>query len=83
MGWSGKTNGELLGLIQQEAFDVFVTVDQNLPYQQNLIAADMSVVLMVARSNKLPDLEPLVPELINALDNLRPGTCTIIGPPAT
>ena len=50
MGWTGKKNGDLLALIAEERFDVFITVDQNLPYQQNLRAAGIAVLVMVAPS---------------------------------
>jgi hypothetical protein len=73
MGWSGIENGELLALIRQASFEAFVTVDQNLPHQQNLRAAGMGVVVLIARTNKLQDLQPLVPSLRKALERLRPG----------
>lgn len=56
MGWSGKKNGELLQLMLPENFEVFLTVDQNLRYQQNLWAANIGVVVLVAPSNRLADL---------------------------
>lgn len=73
MGWSGIENGELLALVREAGFEAFVTVDQNLPYQQNLRAAGLRVVVLKARSNKLQDLQPLVPSLRDALNRLQPG----------
>ena len=61
MGWTGKKNGELLALMAGAGFDVLLTVDQNLRHQQNLAAAGVAVVVMVAPSNRLMDLVPLVP----------------------
>ncbi len=64
MGWSALRNGELLRRAAEQ-FDVFVTADQNLPYQQNLGALPIAVAVLVARSNRLQSLKPLVPELVN------------------
>jgi len=73
MGWAGKKNGELLALIKGAGFGAFITTDQNLEYQQNLHAAGISVVVLVALKNTLSVLLPLVPELRSALERLRPG----------
>jgi len=56
MGWSGKKNGELLRLMSQEGFTILLTTDQNLRYQQNLQQAGVAVIVLVASSNRLPDL---------------------------
>src|ERR1700722_9880928 len=73
MGWSGKKNGELLGLIVTESFQVLLTVDQNLRYQQNLANAGIAVIVMVAASNRASDLIPLMPEVLIALDTIQHG----------
>ena len=73
MGWSGIENGELLALIRGAAFDAFVTVDQNLPHQQNLRTLGIGIIVLVARTNKLQDLHPLVPSLRKILGELQPG----------
>ncbi|HEX3553643.1 MAG TPA: hypothetical protein VIA62_10490 [Thermoanaerobaculia bacterium] len=73
MRWRGIENGELLALIREAGFEAFVTVDQNLAYQQNLRAAGLRIVILVARTNKLQDLQPLVPSLREALARLEPG----------
>ena len=73
MGWAGKKNGELLTLIKGAGFDVFVTTDQNLDYQQNLQAASIPVVVLVALSNTLESLLPLAPGLRLTLEQIRPG----------
>jgi PIN like domain len=59
MGWSGKKNGELLQLMSQEGFAILLTTDQNLRYQQNLKQAGVAVVILIALSNRLPDLLPM------------------------
>ena len=57
-GWSGKENGELLALADA-SFDVVVTIDRNLRYQQNLTGRRIALLIVRARSNRVVDLEPL------------------------
>ena len=73
MGWAGKKNGELLPLIVEENFAVFLTVDQNLRYQQDLRAVGVTVLILVAPSNRLADLLPLMDAVMHALNDLQPG----------
>jgi hypothetical protein len=77
-GWSGVKNGRLLTLADAE-FDVFLTVDQNLKYQQNLTAFRISIILLVARNNRLQTLLPLMPEVREALDKISAGDFIRIG----
>ena len=77
-GWAGISNGRLLALAAAE-FDVFVTVDRNLPFQQHLPKFEISVVLLRAKTNRLVDLEALVPELLAVLPNAKSGVVTPIG----
>jgi hypothetical protein len=79
MGWSGKKNGELLRLMNQEGFTILLTTDQNLRYQQNLEQAGVAVVVLVARSNRLPDLVPLNPDVRNVLSTITPGEVIEVG----
>jgi hypothetical protein len=79
MGWSGKKNGELLRLMSQEGFTILLTTDQNLRYQQNLEQAEVAVVVLVARSNRLPDLVPLIPGVRNVLSTIAPGKVIEVG----
>ena len=72
MGWSGKTNGELLS-VAEPSFDVLVTIDQNLQYQQDLTERTISVLVFVARSNQIEDLVPVVPAALSALQSIRHG----------
>ena len=78
MGWSGVKNGALLALAAAE-FDAFVTVDQNLPYQQNVATLPIAVVVLATRSNELQALLPLVPRLEEVLATLRPRSLVQIG----
>jgi hypothetical protein len=77
-GWSGIKNGKLLTLAEAE-FDAFLTVDQNLKYQQNLKAFNIGVILLVARNNRLKTLLPLMPEAVEALENIRAGDFVRVG----
>jgi len=79
MGWSGKKNGELLRLMSQEGFTVLLTTDQNLRYQQNLEQAGVAVIVLVARSNRLPDLVSLLPDVCNVLNTIVPGQVIEVG----
>ena len=74
-GWSGLTNGELLQLAASR-FDLFVTADQNLQYQQDLSSLPLSVAVLAARNNRLDALLPLVAQLLARLDNL--PACTLV-----
>ena len=72
-GWSGKKNGELLGLAEIE-FDALLTTDKGIPHQQNLADLDLAVILLRAKSNDDEDLSPLMNEVNDALDAIVPGT---------
>jgi predicted nuclease of predicted toxin-antitoxin system len=78
MGWSTIKNGELLALAAKQ-FDVFVTVDRNLSFQQNLVAFPIAVIVLRARTNRLSDLRPLIPALLAALSSPTPGIAQLIG----
>ena len=78
-GWAGKENGELLALMMQEKFTGFVTVDQNLEFQQNVRASGIAVVVLVAQANRLKELRPLVPALLEALARVKAGELMRVG----
>jgi hypothetical protein len=73
MGWAGVTNGELLRRAAADRFDVFVTIDQGMPHQQDLRGLELAIVLLAAESNRLSALLPLVPSVLASLDQLQPG----------
>ena len=77
-GWLGISNGQLLALAAAE-FDVFVTVDRNLPFQQHLAKFDIAVILLRAKTNRIADLIALVPELVSVMPNAKSGVVTPIG----
>ncbi len=72
MGWSGIKNGPLLRRAAQE-FDVFLTVDQGVEYQQNMFELDLAIVVMVAATNDIDDLRPLMPRVRETLSSASPG----------
>jgi len=72
-GWKGLTNGELMRRAAAQGFEVFLTADQNLQYQQNLAHVSIGVVVLVAPSNKLEDLLPLVPRALDSIARSQAG----------
>ena len=73
MGWSGKKNGELLQLMAGQSFDVLLTVDQSIRHQQNLQKAGFGLIVLIAQTNRLADLVPLMPAAQAALNSIKPG----------
>ena len=78
MGWAAKENGQLLALAAS-AFDVFMTADQKLSYQQNVAKLDIAVIVLVARRTKIEFLRPLMPDVQQALTEIRSGEVRRIG----
>ena len=78
MGWTSLKNGALLARAA-ESFDVVLTADQNIAYQQNLAKLPVSVVILIAPTNRIESLIPLVPTLIEALESLEPRTLSRVG----
>lgn len=79
IGWAGIKNGRLLRLAETE-FDIFVTADQNLSYQQPLKSFQLGIVVLKARTTKLEDLLPLVPAMREALDIVKAGQIRHVPP---
>jgi predicted nuclease of predicted toxin-antitoxin system len=80
MGWTSIENGELLALVAGQ-FDVFVTVDRNLSYQQNLRGIGIPILVLRASTNRLADLRKLVLKVLQTVTTASPGTATLIGDP--
>ena len=70
-------NGELLALAEKE-FDVFIIVDRNLSFQQNLSKFGIAVLVLRAQSHRLADLKPLAPKIYSLLPTLTKGTAAIV-----
>jgi len=78
MGWTGVENGELLRRAAGRT-DAFITMDRRLQRQQDIGALNFGVVLVVARSNRVQDLLPLVPELLVTLSRIQAGRFEQVG----
>lgn len=79
-GWASVKNGELLRLIaQSEKFDLFVTVDKNLPQQQKLHSLPFAVAVLRPKSNRLIDIKPFAAELLRRLSDFKPGSVHFLG----
>lgn len=76
-GWAGKQNGDLLRLAEKD-FDVLLTNDQNMEHQQKISSFDIAFVVLVAPTNDIVDLLPLVPLVNQALNSIKPGTIEYI-----
>ena len=72
MGWDGITNGKLLALSQTQ-FEVFITGDRNLSFQQNLPQFALAVLVLKAESIRLIHTRPLMPKVLELLPTLQPG----------
>ena len=79
-GWAGIKNGDLLALAEKE-FDTFITVDRKLAKQQDLTAFDIAVVLIRSRSNRLEDIQQLVPDILGAISRATRRGLTSVGKP--
>ena len=77
-GWASIKDTPLLRLAETR-FEVFVTADQNLQYQQNLRGTPLAIIVLVASNNLLETLRPLMPDAVTALQTIRPGDIVHIG----
>ncbi len=78
MGCGDLDNGDLLDAMGDD-FDALVTTDRGIPHQQHLVDRAFGVVVLRAKSNRLADLLPLVPETLRKLTFLEPGTVVVVG----
>ena len=78
MGWKGIRNSALLQLAAGN-FDAFLTADQNLEHQQNLGALPIAVVVLVAPTNRIESLRPLIPALLRTFETLAPRQLVHVG----
>ena len=77
-GFSGKENGALLALAEGH-FDVLVTIDRNIRYQQNMTGRNIAILIIRPASNDLDDIRPHVPNALVALQSLKPGQVLEVG----
>jgi hypothetical protein len=69
MGWSGKKNGELLGLMVYHGFDALVTLDKNIPFQQNIEKFPIRYFVLDAEENRIATLQPYIVALQKILED--------------
>src|SRR5260370_35713672 len=77
-GWTGVKNGELLRRMSGQ-YDVLVTMDRGLEFQQRISTLPFGIILVRAPSNRMQDLTPLVPSILSALDAVKPGRIRRVG----
>jgi hypothetical protein len=71
MNWIGKMNGELLSLAIQNGFEIFITLDSNLKFQQNLSKFNIFIINLKSKDSKLPTLKLFIPQLLNHLNKIQ------------
>lgn len=79
LGFAGKANGELLALAERSGWQVLLTMDRGMPFQQDLADRTISLAVVRAKSNRLADLLPHVPAILAALRSLKRGQAVRIG----
>jgi predicted nuclease of predicted toxin-antitoxin system len=78
-GYGSKKNGELLRLAE-DVWDVLLTSDRRIKYQQNMTGRKVAIVVLCAKSNRMKDLLPLMPGLAQVLLSISPGQIVDVGP---
>ena len=78
LGWGALKNGELLRKAEGSGFEVFITSDKNLQFQQNLRNLRLAVVVLDVISNRLEHCVAKCPLLLARLSELKAGTATVI-----
>jgi hypothetical protein len=79
LGWSALENGDLLAQAASNGFEALVTQDQGIGHEQNLANLPLGVVVVRAKTNKIDDIRPLLPELLSALGSLKPRSLVRVG----
>lgn len=77
-GFAGSTNGELLKLAET-SFEVFITLDKGIQYQQNLAGSKIAVLLIRAKSSRIADILPHISDCLVALRSIKPGQVIQVG----
>jgi len=72
-GLAGLSNGELLTAAETARFDVFLTADQSIEYQQNLTGRNIAIIILRTKSNRLRDILPHVPNCLVQIESIQPG----------
>jgi hypothetical protein len=78
-GFAGKKNGELLVLAEERGFEIFLTLDKGVAYQQSLSGRHIAIIVIRAFSNRLEDILPHAEKCLAAIASAKAGSITIIG----
>ena|SRR5712692_10584596 len=78
-GFAGKKNGELLSLAEQAGFEVFLTIDRGIEYEQNLATRKLAVIIIHTKSSRLTDLLPHRPAILKLLQSIQSGELSRVG----
>jgi hypothetical protein len=79
LGWSGTKNGALLKRAAESGYEVLITIDGGIFHEQNIVQMPLAVIALQARTNRLADTRPLMPEVLQMLESVRPGTLVFVG----
>lgn len=77
-GFKGLKNGRLLQ-VASDQYDILVTVDKNLQYQQNLKTIVIAVIVLKAKRSTYPMLKHLMPQVLEAIEKIKPGEMIVVG----
>ena len=80
-GWSGIKNGKLIGLCREHAFDVLLTIDKNIVFQQHLNDLPVCIIVLNTITSKLEELLTFLPTLKSKLSSLEPSKAYVINTP--
>lgn len=81
-GWASVSNGKLLKLIADSGlFDLFITMDKNLPRQNQISNFPFAIVILRAKSNRLEHVFPFAPEILRRLAEFQPGRAHVLTAP--
>ena len=78
-GMAGKKNGELLSLAEKSGYQVFLTLDRGLQYEQNLQQRTIAIIIIRSKSSRLADLLPHSAEILRVLGSIQPGELVKVG----
>jgi hypothetical protein len=79
LGWIGTKNGALLKRAADSGYEVLITIDGGIFHEQNIVQMPLAVIALQARTNRLADTRPLMPEVLQMLESVRPGTLVFVG----
>jgi hypothetical protein len=79
LGWGGTKNGALLKRAAESGYDVLITIDGGIFHEQNIKALPLAVIALRARTNRLADTRPLMPEVLRTLESVQVGTLVFVG----